>query len=115
MPFKEDALEAEAISPEHLRTHYPKNPFCRICNISKSASMRVARKPDGRAYDGIDVPTQPMHQLATDDIILARGPDHPGVGVGGVKVHHVIRDVYSGARIACLITRRDIATHVRHF
>ena len=118
VPFKEDALKAEAISPEHLRTHFPKNPFCRICNISKNTSMRVARKPDGRADDGIDVPTQPMQQLATDDIILAMGTDHPGVGVGGVKVHHVIRDVYSGARIAYPITKRDIATHaknLRHF
>ena len=119
VPFKEDALKAEAISPEHLRTHFPKNPYCRICNISKNmTSMGVARKPDGRADDGIDVPTQPMQQLATDDIILAMGTDHPGVGVGGVKVHHVIRDVYSGARIAYPITKRDIATHaknLRHF
>ena len=118
VPFKEDALKAEAISPEHLRTHFPKNPYCRICNISKNTSMRVARKPDGRADDGIDVPTQPMQQLATDDIILAMGTDHPGVGVGGMKVHHVIRDVYSGARIAYPITKRDIATHaknLRHF
>ena len=46
------------------------------------------------------------------------GPDHPGIGVGGVKVHHVIRDVYSGARIAYPITKRDIAAHaknLRHF
>ena len=91
VPFRDDALKAEAITHEHLRTHFPKNPFCRICNISKNTSARVARKPDGRSDDGIDVPTQPMQQLATDDVILAMGPDHPGIGVGGVKAHHVIR------------------------
>ena len=118
VPFRDDALKAEAITHEHLRTHFPKNPFCRICNISKNTSARVARKPDGRSDDGIDVPTQPMQQLATDDVILAMGPDHPGIGVGGVKAHHVIRDVYSGARIAYPITKRDIAAHaknLRHF
>ena len=85
VPFRDDALKAEAITHEHLRTHFPKNPFCRICNISKNTSARVARKPDGRSDDGIDVPTQPMQQLATDDVILAMGPDHPGIGVGGSK------------------------------
>ena len=41
----EPRLRAEDSSPEHQRTHFPKNPFCKICNIAKNASMRVARKP----------------------------------------------------------------------
>ena len=43
----EPRLRAETSSPEHQRTHFPKNPFCKICNIAKNTSMRVARKPGG--------------------------------------------------------------------
>ena len=79
VPFRDDALKAEAITPEHFRTHFPKNRFCRICNISKNTSMRVARKPDGRSDDGVDVPTQPMQQLATDNSAKKLGgPDQGG-------------------------------------
>ena len=34
----EPRLRAEASSPEHQRTHFPKNPFCKICNIAKNTS-----------------------------------------------------------------------------
>ena len=43
----EPRLWAGASSPEHQRTHFPENPFCKICNIAKNTSMRVARKPGG--------------------------------------------------------------------
>ena len=46
------------------------------------------------------MPTKPFQQLATDDVIIAKGDDHVGIGVGGVKTHHVVRDVFSGARVA---------------
>ena len=48
----------------------------------------------------IDAPDTPFQQLATDDIILAKGDDHTGLGLGGVKSHQVVRDVFSGARVA---------------
>ena len=69
-------------------------------------------------FEDRDRSKRPQTWFGDPDIILAMGTDHPGVGVGGVKVHHVIRDVYSGARISYPITKRDIATHaknLRHF
>ena len=114
-PSREEVLKAEAISEKHLRTHFPKNPFCKICHVAKTTSMRVARKPDSKADDMIDVPTAPFQQLATDDVILAKGDDHRGIGTGGVKSHHVIRDVYSGARVAYPMSRRGAQQHTRNF
>ena len=35
--------------------------------------MRVSHKPDGKRDDMIDVPEAPFQQLATDDVILAKG------------------------------------------
>ena len=81
---KEERLRAEAVSEEHLRTHFPKNPFCKICSVAKATSARVAKKPDTKADDKIDAPTKPFEQLATDDVIIAKGDDHVGIGVGGV-------------------------------
>ena len=110
----EPRLWAEASSPEHQRTHFPKNPFCKICNIAKNTSMRVARKPGGRSDDLLDAPTAPYQQLATDSVILAKGDEHVGVGIGGIKSHHVIRDVFSGARVAHPVSKRDIPSHARN-
>ncbi|CAE7560940.1 RE1 [Symbiodinium natans] len=114
-PSREEALRTEATSAKHLRTHFPKNPFCKICHVAKTTSMRIARKPDGKADDLIDVPTASFQQLATDDVILAKGDDHRGIGTGGVKSHHVIRDVFSGARIAYPMTRRGAQQHARNY
>ena len=62
--------------------------------------MRVSHVKDGKSDDGVDPPKQPFEQLATDDVILAKGSEHFGTGISGVKTHHVIRDLYSGARVA---------------
>ena len=110
----EPRLRAEASSPEHQRTHFPKNPFCKICNIAKNTSMRVARKPGGRSDDLLDAPTAPYQQLATDSVILAKGDEHVGIGIGGIKSHHVIKDVFSGARVAYPVSKRDIPSHARN-
>ena len=55
-PTKERELRRAATAPEHLRSHFPKNPFCKICRIAKDTSMRVSRKPDGKADDMLDPP-----------------------------------------------------------
>ena len=34
-PTKERELRRAATAPEHLRSHFPKNPFCKICRIAK--------------------------------------------------------------------------------
>ena len=112
---KEERLRAEATSEKHLRTHFPKNPYCKICSVAKTTSARVAKKPDTKADDLVDAPTKPFQQLATDDVIIAKGDDHVGIGVGGVKTHHVVRDVFSGARVAYPMSRRGAPQHARNF
>ena len=112
---KEERLRAEATSEEHLRTHFPKNPYCKICSVAKTTAARVAKKPDTKADDKIDAPTKAFEQLATDDVIIAKGDDHVGIGVGGVKTHHVVRDVFSGARVAYPMSRRGAPQHARNF
>ena len=115
VPFKDDVLKKEATSPQHWLTHYPKNPYCPLCHIAKDTAMRVSHIKDGKSDDGIDPPKQPFEQLATDDVILAKGSEHFGTGIGGVKTHHVIRDLYSGARVAYPMSKRDIESHAKNF
>ena len=68
-----------------------------MCSISKTTSARVAHKKDARSDDKVDVPTAPFQQLATDSVVLAMGDEHFGVGVGGIKSRHIVRDVCSRA------------------
>ena len=114
IPFKDDVLKKEATSLKHLLTHYP-NPFCPLCHIAEDTSIRVSHIKDGKSDDGIDPPKQPFQQLATDDVILAKGSEHFGTGIGGIKTHHVIRDLYSGARVAYLMSKRDVEAHAKNF
>ena len=53
--------------------------------------------------------------MATDDVILAKGSEHFGTGIGGVKTHHVIRDLYSGARVAYSMSECDVEAHAKNF
>ena len=77
--------------------------------------MRVSRKPDGKSDDMLDPPKEPFEQLATDDVILAKGAEFQGTGLGGVKTHHVVRDLYSGARVAYPLSKRDAPAHAKNF
>ena len=38
-----------------------------------------------------------------------------GVGIGGIRSHHVIRDVQSAARLAYPLSTRDAQAHARNF
>lgn len=40
-PLKNHVFNKKAESPEHMLTHFPKNPFCRICNLAKNTSRDV--------------------------------------------------------------------------
>ena len=114
-PTKERELRRAAVAPEHLRSHFPKNPSCKICRIAKDTSMRVSRKPDGKSDDMLDPPKEPFEQLATDDVILAKGAEFQGTGIGGIKTHHVVRDLFSGARLAYPLSKRDAPSHAKNF
>ena len=41
-------LKDEVISPKHLRSHFPKNPWCRLFQIAKTTFMWVSHQPDGK-------------------------------------------------------------------
>ena len=110
-----EALKAAAFEEPHILTHYPKNPYCPVCQISKSTSKRVARKPDTRDDDMIDPPKGPFEQLSTDDVIMAKGDDFAGKGTGGTKVFHIVRDTFSGARIAYPMVNRTASNHAKNF
>ena len=100
---------------EHLLTHFPKNPFSRICNFAKNTSKRVAHEPDSKDDDFVDPPKEVSEQLATDDVILAKGSEHMGVGIGGIGSHHIIRDMKSSARLAYRhLSKRDAQSHARN-
>ena len=114
-PPKDEILKQRATSPEHLRTHFPKNPYCPLCHIAKDTAMRVSHVKDGKADDFVDPPKQPLEQLATDDVILAKGSEHMGVGIGGIRSHHVIREAYSGARVAYPLSKRTADARARNF
>ena len=115
IPIKDEVLKKEATSLEHLLTHYPKNPYCPLCHIAKDTAMPVSHVKDGKSDDKIDPPKQPFEQLTTNDVILAKGSEHFGTGIGGVKTHHVVRDLYSGARIAYPLSKRDVESHAKNF
>ena len=69
-PLKDDVLKKEAESLEHMLTHFPKNPFCRICNVAKNTSRNVARKTDSKDDDFIDPPH--ISTYVIHDILLCR-------------------------------------------
>ena len=77
--------------------------------------MRISHQPDGRSDDFVDPPKEPFEQLATDDVILAKGSEHAGRGIGGVRTHHVVRDTFSGVRLAYPLSRRDAESHAKNF
>ena len=70
---------------------------------------------DTKADDLLDAPTKPFEQLASDDVIIAKGDDQVDIGVGGVKTQDVVRDVVSGARVAYPMSRRGAQKHARNF
>ena len=72
-------------------------------------------RPDGKSDDMLDPPKEPFEQLATNDVILAKGVEFQGTGLGGVKTHHVVRDLYLGARVAYLLSKRDAPAHAKNF
>ena len=96
----EDRQRREARSVEHMRSHYPANPFCEVCRIAKTKSTAIARKPGGAADKQLDPPKEPKQHMHVDDVIVAKGDGNRGKSAGGHKSLFVIRDGYSGARVA---------------
>ena len=74
--LRERRLRREAVSDRHLRLHYPKNPYCRICQDVK-AYARQARRRDPQTID------QALHfgdQLLTDHVVILNEEGHSEAG-----------------------------------
>ena len=50
-PSEEARLREEALSPEHLACHFPKNPFCTPCNRAKMFKHRSRKRVRGSFRD----------------------------------------------------------------
>ena len=60
----EDELRKEALSPEHLFSHRPKNPFCPTCQKAKMLA------PQSRKVGG-SRPSSPRHLAITSRVIIS--------------------------------------------
>ena len=79
IPGKVSEGRGIALSREHCLTHWPKSPFCDVCNRARLYSKRVrsVRQPDER----LDLPDPDAfgQQIACDHIIVfksAKGKEH---------------------------------------
>ena len=67
-------LKAEALSIQHLMTHWPKNPYCWVCQQAKA--VNVPHRRGAMAKNG--KPPIKFGQAVTMGTIVARG-DSKGV------------------------------------
>ena len=71
----EELLRKEALSLDHLSTHFPKNPFCQYCQRCKAARVRKTRKRFGKDKK----PLKKFGDKVTADTLIAKkaieGPD----------------------------------------
>ena len=86
----EDELRKEAISPEHLFSHRPKNPFCPVCQKAKMLAPR-SRKVGTRTIESKAF----GDHITCDHIILK---DLTAFGFHDQKDAFVIKDVFTSFR-----------------
>ena len=86
-----ESLKAEALTPEHMFTHRPKNPYCKICQRAKMLAPR-ARKRGGSST----IESKAFGDHVTIDHVVTRDlRDH---GLENEKVAFVVKDVFSKFR-----------------
>ena len=113
-----DALREEARSASHRVCHYPKNPYCDICNQARLYSKRVKTRRDPEAIDVSHTPPEKFaDQLAADHVTVHRRASD-SVASGKEYTILVIRDVFSGVVDAVAQARKTVdtvAARLRHF
>ena len=92
-----EALKAEAVSPQHLMSHFPHNPYCEVCIEAHMKQRRFARTSE-RDDDMLGKVCEPCQRLSTDTIIVARSVGAPTKQASdrGHTTIHTIRDAWSG-------------------
>ena len=96
----EENLRAEAMSPSHLLTHRPKNPYCETCKRAKMLKPQARRKGGSRFVEA----------EAFGDHIVA---DHVQIverleqGINGECYGLVVKDIHSQFRYAYTTKSKD--------
>ena len=94
------ALMLEATSKNHLIAHHFHNPFCNICIRAHMKQRRYAKKTEAEG-DGLTNVTEPLKQLGTDTMIIAKAANDERRSSASNNISiHTIRDEYSGMSYA---------------
>jgi len=110
----------EATSAEHLRTHFPKNPFCEWCQRGRVTSPRMRR----RRQDPDVLPEQPLpakvgERISTNTYMVAKSAaDEVKVAHGGEYCAQTCRDSFSVVSVSLKIQQRtteNIGAVLLHF
>ena len=80
VPDRVKKLRDEAMSLNHRLFHFPKNPFCDVCNQAKLLSKRVRRKPRDPESDPDPLDASEFGEvIAVDHIHVFRSADDSNV------------------------------------
>ena len=82
-------VRAEAMSPEHLMSHQPRNPFCHVCLRAKTKKLKSFK-------GAFDRRPEKWGQLITADHVDSKSTRM--LGLSGEKEALVIKDVKSGLK-----------------
>ena len=89
----EEELRKDAVSPEHLLTHRPKNPYCETCKRAKMMRPYATRKGGSRHVKA----NKFRDHIVADHVIMKKSVD---TGVQDEHVMMVVKDVYTQYRYA---------------
>ena len=89
----EEQLRQEAVSPHHLFTHRPKNPYCETCKIAKMMKPYATRKGGSRHVKSDKF----GDHIVADHVIMKKSIE---TGVDDESVMMVIKDIYTQYRYA---------------
>ena len=102
VPERVIKLRDQAMSLEHRLFHFPKNPFCDICNQARMLSRRVRRKPRDSEVEPDPLEASEFGEvIAADHIHVFRSPDDSDASDKSYVVL-CLRDKYTGLFAAFL-------------
>ena len=96
-----------ALEKPHTITRFPANPFCLVCRIAETSSMKDALKPDNKSDSSFE-------QLFPVDNVMTKSWDSVGIGSGGVQLLHMNCNTFYGIRIASPMTKRETSLTVEN-
>ena len=96
-----------ALEKPHTITRFPANPFCLVCRIAETSSMKDALKPDNKSDSSFE-------QLFPVDNVMTKSWDSVGIGSGGVQLLHMNCNTCYGIRIASPMTKQETSLTVEN-